>query len=90
MSPTGHFALSLFHGMCQSLNMKAPNISVYKLQSILSSECANLRVKLHGVLHGATISITTDAWTSCNNITFIKCTACFIHPKTWLLLHVPL
>jgi len=76
--------------MCQSLNLKAPNIGVYKFQSLLATKCANLRVKLHGLLQGKAVSVTTDAWTSCNNITVITCTSHLIDPKTWLLLHMPL
>jgi hypothetical protein len=76
--------------MCQLLNLKAPNVGVYKVQSLLSTECANLRMKLCGLLQGKAVSVTTDAWTSCNNITFITCTAHFIDPKTWLLHHIPL
>jgi hypothetical protein len=71
-------------------NMKAPNVGVYKVQSILSTKCANLMVKLHGFLQGKAVSITTDTWTSCNTITFITCKAHFIDPKTWLLHHIPL
>ena len=47
-------------------------------------------MKLCGLLQGKAVSVTTDAWTSCNNITFITCTAHFIDPKTWLLHHIPL
>jgi hypothetical protein len=79
-----------FREMCRSLNLKAPTVGVYKVQSLLSSECARLKVKLRTILEGAAISVTTDAWTSCNNVTFITCTAHFIHPKTWLLHHMPL
>jgi hypothetical protein len=79
-----------FREMCQSLNLKAPNGGVYKVQSLLSTECANLRMKLHRLLQGKAVSVTTDAWMSCNNITFITCTAHFIDPKTWLLHHIPL
>jgi len=76
--------------MCQPLNLKAPNVGVYKDQTLLSTECANLRMKLHGLLQGKVVSVTTDAWTSCNNITFITCTTHFINPKTWLLHQIPL
>ncbi len=79
-----------FREMCRSLSLKAPTIGVHKLQSLLSMEAALMRVKLRSVLKGVNISITTDAWTSCNNVTYIACTAHFIDPKTWLLHHMPL
>jgi hypothetical protein len=41
-------------------------------------------------LKGAHVSITTDAWTSCNDVTYITCTAHFVHPVTWVLHHMPL
>ena len=41
-------------------------------------------------MKGAHVSITTDAWTSCNDVTYITCTAHFVHPVTWVLHHMPL
>ena len=79
-----------FRAMCHSLNAKAPIIGKSKVQSLLSAEAALMRVKLKGILKGRQVSITTDAWTSCNNVTYITCTAHWIHPKTWLLHHMPL
>jgi hypothetical protein len=76
--------------MCCSLSLKAPTIGVGKLQSLLSMETALMRVRLRSMLKGVQVSITTDAWASCNNVTYITCTAHFIHPKTWLLHHMPL
>jgi hypothetical protein len=79
-----------FRDMCRSLSMKAPYIGVYKVKSLLSKETACLRVKLRTILQGPDVSITTDAWTSCNNVTYITCTAHFVDQKTWLLHHFPL
>ncbi len=70
-----------FREMCRSLNMKAPNIGVYKIKSLLSKETACLRVKLQSILQGANVSITKGAWTSCNNVTYITCTAHFCGSK---------
>jgi hypothetical protein len=78
-----------FREMRQSLNPKSPTIGVYKVKSLLSTECACLKIKLRTILEGAAISVTTDAWISCKNVTFITCTAHFIHPQTWLLHHMP-
>jgi hypothetical protein len=36
------------------------------------------------------LSITTDAWTSCYNVTYITYTALFVDQKTWMLHHFPL
>lgn len=79
-----------FREMCRSLSLKAPTIGISKLQNLLSMETALMRVKLRSALKGVQVSITTDAWTSCNNVTFITCTAHFIQPKAWLLHHMPL
>ncbi len=79
-----------FRAMCHSLNLKAPIIGLYKMQSLLSTEAACARVKLRSILKGIDVCLTTDAWTSCNNVTFITCTAHFVHPKTWVLHHFPL
>jgi hypothetical protein len=79
-----------FREMCCSLNMKAPNIGMYKIKSLLSKETACLRVKLWSILQGTDVSIITDAWASCNNVTYIKCTAHFVDQKTWMLHHFPL
>ncbi len=79
-----------FRDMCQSLNMKAPNIGVYKIKSLLSKETACIRVKLRSILQGPDVSITTDAWTSCNNVTYITCTAHFVSRHSWMLYHFPL
>jgi hypothetical protein len=56
--------------------MKVPRIGLYKVQSILSREFTNLRVKLCGILYWTTVSITTDNWTSCNKITLITYVYC--------------
>ena len=77
-----------FKEMCHSLSLKAPIIGVNKLQTLLSNETALMRVKLRSVLKGVQVSITTDAWSSCNNVTYITCTAHFIHQKTWVLHHM--
>jgi hypothetical protein len=79
-----------FREICCSVNMKAPIIGMYKIKSFLSKETACLRVKLRSILQGTDVSITTDAWTSCNNVTYIKCTAYFVDQKTWMLHHFPL
>jgi hypothetical protein len=76
--------------MCQSLNIKAPIIGLYKMQGLLSTEATCARVKLRYMLKGVDVCLTTDAWTSCNNVTFITCTVHFVHPKTWVLHHFPL
>jgi hypothetical protein len=60
------------------------------MQGLLSTEAACARVKLRSILKGIDVCLTTDAWTSCNNVTFITCTAHFVHPKTWMLHHFPL
>jgi hypothetical protein len=79
-----------FREMCQSLNSKAPTIGVSKLQNMLSMEAGLMRAKVKSILKERTVSITTDAWTSCNNKTYITCTAHWIHPKTWSIHHFPL
>jgi hypothetical protein len=76
--------------MCRSLSLKAPIIGWNKLQGLLSKEAAFMKVKLQSILKGTHVSITTDAWISCNNITYITCTSHFVHPVTWLLHHMPL
>ena len=86
-----HFCESpSFREMCRSLSLKAPIIGRNKLQGLLSKEAAFMKVKLWSFLKGAHVSITTDAWTSCNNVTYITCTAHFVHPVTWVLHHMPL
>jgi hypothetical protein len=75
---------------CHSLNPKAPIIGAHKIKVLLSQESACVRVKLRSILKGVDVSATTDAWTSCNNVTYITCTAHFVDPKTWLLHHFPL
>jgi len=75
---------------CHSLNPKAPIIGAHKIKVLLSQESACVRVKLRSILKGVDVSVTTDAWTSCNNVTYITCTAHFVDPKTWLLHHFPL
>lgn len=79
-----------FRAMCQSLNAKAPVIGKSKVQNLLSAETALMRIKLKEILKGRPVSITTDAWTSCNNVTYMTCTAHWIHQQTWLLHHMPL
>ena len=79
-----------FREMCRSLSLKAPIIGRNKLQGLLSKEAAFMKVELRSILKGAHVSITTDAWTSCNNVTYITCTAHFVHPVTWVLYHMPL
>ncbi len=76
--------------MRHALNPKAPSIGLYKMQSLLSNEAACTRMKLRSILKGNDVCLTTDAWTSCNNVTYITCTAHFVHPKTWVLHHFPL
>jgi hypothetical protein len=86
-----HFGESpSFRDMCRSLSVKAPISGRNKLQGLLSKEAAFMKVKLRSILKGAHVSITTDAWTSCNNVTYITSTAHFVHPLTWLLHHMPL
>ncbi len=72
------------------IEYESPNIGVCKIKSLLSKETACLRVKLRSILQGPDVSVTTDAWTSCNNVTYITCTAHFVHQKTWVLHHFPL
>jgi len=76
--------------MCCSLNPKAPIIGAHKIKVLLSQESACVRVKLMSILKGVDVSVTTDAWKSCNYVTYITCTAHFVDPKTWLLHHFPL
>jgi hypothetical protein len=79
-----------FQEMCRSLNAKAPVVGVFKLQNMISTETAFMRVTLRSILRGIPVNITTDAWTSCNNTSYFTCTAHWIHSKTWLLHHMPL
>jgi hypothetical protein len=79
-----------FRELCLTLNPKAPMVGLYKLQGLLSKEAACARSKMKSILKGADVCITTDAWTSCNNVTYITCTCHFVHPETWILHHFPL
>jgi hypothetical protein len=79
-----------FREMCCSLNPKAPIIGAHKIKVLLLQESACVRVKLRSILKGVDVSVTTDAWTSWYNVTYITCTAHFVDPKTWLLHHFPL
>jgi hypothetical protein len=83
----------LFREMCQSLNSKALTIGVSKLQNMLSMEAGLIIVKVKSILkERRTVSITTDAWTSCDKKTYITCSAhCWwIQPKTWSIHHFSL
>jgi hypothetical protein len=79
-----------FREMCQSLSLTAPILGQNKLQGLLSKEAAFMKVKLQSISKDAHVSITTDAWTSCNNVTYITYTAHFVHPVTWVLHYMPL
>lgn len=79
-----------FREMCRALNNKAPTVGKFKLLSMISTETALVRVQLKSILKQIPVTITTDAWTSCNNNTYITCTAHWICSKTWLLHHMPL
>jgi hypothetical protein len=79
-----------FQELFLSLNSEAPTIGLFKMQGLLSKEAAFAGVKIKSILKGVNVCITTDAWTSCNNVTYITCTCHFIHPKTWMLYHFPL
>jgi hypothetical protein len=50
-----------FRAMCRSLNIKAPIIGLYKMQSLLSTEAACARVKLRSMLKDVDVCLTTDA-----------------------------
>jgi hypothetical protein len=79
-----------FQELFLSLNSEAPTIGLFKMQGLLSKEAAFAGVKIKSILKGVNVCITTDAWTSCNNVTYITCTCHFIHPKTWMLYHFSL
>jgi hypothetical protein len=62
--------------------MMEPAVGVEKVQNLLSMEAAAMMIKLRSIQKGVHLSITTDAWTSCNNSTYFTCTAHFVCPKT--------
>ena len=80
---------STFRKMCFSLNSKAPILGKDKVRQLLSMECAKARSKVESILKGNLIAITADAWTSCNNVMYVTCTAHFIS-KSWVLHHFSL
>jgi len=79
-----------FRKMCFSLNGKAPVMGREKVRILLNREAATVRLQMKDVLAGRFWSGTTDCWTSCNNVTFVACTAHFVDPDSWTLLHFPL
>ena len=79
-----------FREMCYSLNGKAPTFGREKVRLLLTREAASVRIKLKEILDGRFWCGTTDCWTSCNNITYVTCTAHFVDKNTWTLHHFPL
>jgi len=49
---------------------------------LLNREAATVWLQMKDVLAGRFWSGTTDCWTSCNNVTFVACTAHFVDPDS--------
>jgi len=74
-----------FRAMVQSLNPKAQVVGREKLKAMIAKQYALVKLKFKSILKGIPFSCTTDAWTSCSNVTYMTCTVHFIDRSTWQL-----
>ena len=74
-----------FRAMVQSLNPKAQVVGREKLKAMIAKQYTLVKLKFKSILKGIPFSCTTDAWTSCSNVTYMTCTVHFIDRSTWQL-----
>ncbi len=71
-----------FREMCRSLNPKVNHLGRAKVRNLLTKEACTVKLQIKSILKDRNFNLTADSWTSCNNITFVTCTAHFIDSKS--------
>jgi len=74
-----------FRELCMSLNKKSPHLSRAKLATLVKEEYQLTILKLKKILSGRDYAVTSDAWTSFAQNSYVTCTGHFIDRKTWTL-----